>query len=119
MKKSMDYNRQKTDGKKEDGNAPHSHLDTLPQRRAVFLDNGIRHLYGVTFHPYNVTNFLPPSIPILDTPTGFNDGVPQLVNGNTIVNVNGISQHPFQCQRIVTFNGNVLDVFPMGCTTSQ
>ncbi len=115
----MDYNRQKTDGKKEDGNASHSHLNTLPQRRAVFLDNGIRHLYGVTFHPYNVTDFLPPSIPILDTPTGFNDGVPQLVNGHTIVNVNGISQHPFQCQRVVTFNGNVLDVFPMGCASSQ
>lgn len=115
----MDYNRQKTDGKKEDGNAPHSHLNTLPQRRAVFLDNGVRYPYRITFNPYNVTNFLSPPIPILDTPTGFNDGVPQLVNGHTIVNVNGISQHPFQRQSVVSFNGNVLDTFPMGCATSQ
>lgn len=84
----MDYNRQKTDGEKEDGNASHPHLNTLPQRRAVFLDNGVRHPYGVTFNPYNITNFLFPSIPILNTPTGFKDGVVQLVNGNTIVNVN-------------------------------
>lgn len=119
MKKSMDYNRQKTDGDKEDGNASHPHLDTLPQRRAVFLDNGVRYPYRITFNTDNVTNFLPPSIPILDTPTGFNDGVPQLVNGHAIVNVNGISQHPFQRQRVVSFNGNVLDVFPMGCATSQ
>lgn len=115
----MDYNRQKTDDKKEDGNTSHPHLYTLPQRRAVFLDNGVRNSHGVTFHPYNVTNFLSPPIPILDTPTGFNDGVPQLVNGHTIVNENGISQHPFQRQRVVSFNGNVLDMFPMGCTTSQ
>lgn len=115
----MDYNRQKTDGKKEDGNTSHSHLDTLPQRRAVFLDNDVRHLYGVPFHTNNVTNFLPPPIPILDTPTGFNDGVPQLVNGHTIVNVNGISQHPFLKECVVSFNGNVLDVFPMGCATSK
>lgn len=119
MKKSMDYNRQKTDGKKEDGNTSHPHLYTLPQRRAVFLDNGVRYSHGVTFHTNNVTDFLPPSIPILDTPTGFNNGVPQLVNGNTIVNVNGISQHPFQCQCVVSFNGDVLNVFPMGCATSQ
>lgn len=115
----MDYNRQKTDGKKEDGNTSHSHLYTLPQRRAVFLDNGVRHPYRITFNPYNVTNFLPPPIPIFDTPTGFNDGVTQLVNGHTIVNVNGISQHPFQRQCVVSFYGNVLDTFPMGCATSQ
>ena len=115
----MDYNRQKTDGEKEDGNTSHSHLDTLPQRGAVFLDNGVRHPYRITFNPYNVTNFLSPSIPILDTPTGFNDGVPQLVNRYTIVNVNGISLDTFKVQSVVTFNGNVLDTFPMGCATSQ
>lgn len=115
----MDYNRQKTDGKKEDGNTSHPHLNTLPQRRAIFLDNGVRHLYGVPFHTNNVTNFLFPPIPIFYTPTGFKDGVAQLVNSDTIMNVNGISQHPFQRQCVVSFYGNVLDVFPMGCTTSQ
>ena len=51
----MDYNRQKTDDKKEDGNTSHPHLYTLPQRRAVFLDNGVpplqRHELSLSTYP--------------------------------------------------------------------